>query len=292
MLTKTKSSNLHEPIKLVLVTMDTHLNSAAYRAYEDLKKVIPGATLKIHSASEFASNPGHLQNCKDDIASGDIVIATMLFLEDHYLPILDDLKARRDHCDAMVCAMSAGDVTKLTKIGKLDMSQPASGLMAMLKKLRPSAKDKDGKSKASTAGAKQMKMLRVIPQMLRFVPGTAQDLRAYFLSLQYWLGGSQENMYNMMVNLINRYASGSREALRKNAKALDPVEYPDSGVYHPRMKNRLSSNLSDLPQVVPDAKARGRVGLLVLRSYLVSGNSSRFTGSACLCCWFRRSSSY
>jgi len=238
MLTKTKASNLHEPIKLVLVTMDTHLNSAANRAYEDLKKTIPGATLKIHSASEFAGNPEHLQSCKDDIASGDIVIATMLFLEDHYLPILDDLKARREHCDAMVCAMSAGDVTKLTKIGKLDMSQPASGLMAMLKKLRPSAKNKDGKSKASTAGAKQMKMLRVIPQMLRFVPGTAQDLRAYFLCLQYWLGGSQENMYNMMANLINRYASGSREALRKNAKALDPVEYPDSGVYHPRMKNR------------------------------------------------------
>jgi len=276
MLTKTKSSNMHEPIKLVLVTMDTHLNSAANRAYEDLKKTIPGATLSIHSASEFAGNPEHLQHCKDDIASGDIVIATMLFLEDHYLPILEDLKARRDHCDAMVCAMSAGDVTKLTKIGKLDMSQPASGLMAMLKKLRPSAKDKDGNSKSSTAGAKQMKMLRVIPQMLRFVPGTAQDLRAYFLSLQYWLGGSQENMYNMMVNLINRYAAGSREVLRKNAKALDPVEYPDSGVYHPRMKNRLSSNLSDLPKVVPDAKARGRVGLLVLRSYLVSGNSGHY----------------
>jgi magnesium chelatase subunit H len=276
MLTKTKPSNMHEPIKLVLVTMDTHLNSAAFRAYEDLKKAIPGATLTIHSASEFAGNPEHLQRCKEDIASGDIVIATMLFLEDHYLPILDDLKARREHCDGMVCAMSAGDVTKLTKIGKLDMSKPASGLMAMLKKLRPSPKDKDGKSRSATAGAKQMKMLRVIPQMLRFVPGTAQDLRAYFLCLQYWLGGSQENMYNMMVNLINRYASGSRETLRKNAKALDPVEYPDSGVYHPRMKSRLSSDLNDLPKVVPDAKARGKVGLLVLRSYLVSGNSGHY----------------
>jgi hypothetical protein len=43
MLTKTQSSNLHEPIKLVLVTMDTHLNSAANRAYQDLKKTIPGS---------------------------------------------------------------------------------------------------------------------------------------------------------------------------------------------------------------------------------------------------------
>jgi magnesium chelatase subunit H len=63
-----------------------------------------------------------LARCKADIAQGDIVIVTMLFLEDHFLPILPVLKARRDHCDAMVCAMSAGEVVKLTRMGKFDMS--------------------------------------------------------------------------------------------------------------------------------------------------------------------------
>ncbi|NCV78009.1 MAG: magnesium chelatase subunit H, partial [Burkholderiaceae bacterium] len=50
----------------------------------------------------------------------------------------------------------------------------------------------------------------------------------------------------------------------------------DLGVYHPRMKNRLSEKLSDLPKVIPDSKRRGRVGLLLLRSYLVSGNSGHY----------------
>ena len=236
-----------KPMNMVLITMDTHLNSAARRAERELQKTIPGLSLKIHSASEYAASEKLLTECKNDIAAGDIVIVTMLFLEDHYLPIIDNLRARREHCDAMLCAMSAGDVTKLTRLSKLDMSLPASPLMALMKKLRPTSKDKSGKSKGgATAGAKQMKMLRLIPQILRFVPGTAQDLRAYFLSLQYWLGGSQENLFNLMSYLINRYAAGARASLRENAKAIDPVAYPDLGVYHPRMKGRLSERLQDL----------------------------------------------
>ncbi len=264
-------------MNIVLITMDTHLNSAARRAEQELQKTIPGLSLKIHSASEYATSEKLLTECKNDIAEGDIVIVTMLFLEDHYLPIVENLRARREHCDAMLCAMSAGDVTKLTRLSKLDMSLPASPLMALMKKLRPTSKDKDGKSKGgATAGAKQMKMLRLIPQVLRFVPGTAQDLRAYFLSLQYWLGGSQENLFNLMSYLINRYAAGARASLRESAKAIDPVAYPDLGVYHPRMKGRLSERLQDLPVVVPQPKARGKVGILLLRSYLVSGNSGHY----------------
>jgi len=266
-----------KPMNMVLITMDTHLNSAARRAERELQKTIPGLSLKIHSASEYAASEKLLTECKNDIAAGDIVIVTMLFLEDHYLPIIDNLRARREHCDAMLCAMSAGDVTKLTRLSKLDMSLPASPLMALMKKLRPTSKDKGGNSKGgATAGAKQMKMLRLIPQVLRFIPGTAQDLRAYFLSLQYWLGGSQENLFNLMSYLINRYAAGARASLRENAKAIDPVAYPDLGVYHPRMKGRLSERLQDLPVVVPQPKARGKVGILLLRSYLVSGNSGHY----------------
>ena len=50
--------------------------------------------------------------------------------------------------------------------------------------------------------------------MLRFIPGTAQDVRAYFLTLQYWLAGSDENVANMVRFLVDRYAAGPRQALR------------------------------------------------------------------------------
>ena len=60
-----------------------------------------------------------------------------------------------------------------------------------------------------------MKMLRRLPKLLRFIPGTAQDVRAYFLTLQYWLAGSEENIANMVRLLVDRYADGPRRALAR-----------------------------------------------------------------------------
>ena len=122
-------------------------------------------------------------------------------MEDHFLPVLPALKARREHCDAMVCAMSAGEVMRLTRMGKFSMDKPASGALALLKRLRGKTSTQDNKTGA-TAGAQQMKMLRRLPKILRFIPGTAQDVRAYFLTLQYWLAGSQENIGNLVHILV------------------------------------------------------------------------------------------
>ena len=61
-------------------------------------------------------------------------------------------------------------------------------------------------------------MLKRIPQILRFIPGTAQDVRAYFLTLQYWLAGSDENIANMIRALVDRYADGARRHLRGTLK--------------------------------------------------------------------------
>ena len=41
-----KSKKIAIPIRLVLVTMDTHLNSAARRAQFQLQRAIPGLSLK------------------------------------------------------------------------------------------------------------------------------------------------------------------------------------------------------------------------------------------------------
>jgi magnesium chelatase subunit H len=257
-------------VRVVVVTMDTHLASATDRARGALLRELPGLQLSMHAASEFAASSEALARCEADIALGDIVIVTMLFLEDHFLPLLPALKARREQCDAMVCMVAASEVVKLTRLGKFDMDKPASGPMALLKRLRGN-KDKS----SSSGGAAQMKMLRRIPQMLRFVPGTAQDVRAYFLSMQYWLGGSEENMYNMVRFLVDRYADGPRRSLRGTAKVAAPVEYPEVGVYHPRMAGRLSSEAGSLPGL---AGTQGTVGLLLLRSYLLAGNAGHYDG--------------
>ena len=270
-------------MRVVIVTMDSHLASATERANATLARSLPGLKLSVHAAAEWGDDPAALERCKADIARGDIVIAAMLFLEDHFVPILPALQARRAHCDAMVCAMSAGEVTRLTRMGKFDMAAPATGAMAFLKRLRnkPEAKGEAAGERA-TAGARQMKMLRRLPKILRFIPGTAQDVRAYFLTLQYWLAGSQENIANMVHFLVDRYAQGAREGLRGVVKTHEPVEYPEVGVYHPKMSHpsavgHMAHSVDALPTFATSGK-RGTVGLLLMRSYVLAGNADHYNG--------------
>jgi len=268
-------------MNVVIVTMDSHLASAAERANATLSKAMPGLRLSVHAAAEWGDNPQALARCKADIARGNIIIASMLFLEDHFLPILPDLQARREHCDAMVCAMSAAEVTKLTRMGKFDMLAPATGAMAFLKRLRGKPPGKNDGNKG-TAGAQQMKTLRMLPKLLRFIPGTAQDVRAYFLTLQYWLAGSQDNIANMVRLLVERYAEGPRKPLRLTARPQQPIEYPEIGLYHPRMVHSsavglMARTLDALPKVATTG-SRGTVGLLLMRSYVLAGNADHYNG--------------
>ncbi len=260
-----------QPVNVVIVTMDSHLASATQRAAATLRREMPGLKLSLHAASEFMSNPVELERCREAIATGDIVVATMLFMEDHFTPVLDALQARRDQCDAMVCAMSSTEVMKLTRMGGFSMGGE-SGALGFLKKLKPKRREGDKES----TGMKQMKMLRRIPRLLRWVPGTAQDVRAYFLTLQYWLAGSDVNVANLTRYLVGRYADGPRKGLRSSLKAEAPVEYPDVGVYHPAAAGRIADKVSALP--TPKGKPAGTVGLLVLRSYVLAGNSGHYDG--------------
>jgi magnesium chelatase subunit H len=264
-------------MNVVLVTMDTHLSSAIARATVQLARELPGLSLRVHAASEWSDRPEALERCVADIGVGDIVIVTMLFLEDHFLPVLPALRARRDACDAMVCAMSAPEVSKLTRMGRFTMDGTSGGMMALLRKLRGNA-GKPQAGRPASAGQQQMKMLRRIPQLLRFVPGTAQDVRAYFLALQYWLGGSEENVANLVRALVDRYADGPRKGLRGTLRPQPPVEYPEVGLYHPRMKGRIGESLEALPVLQGEGLPKGRVGLLLLRSYLLAGNAAHYDG--------------
>ncbi len=78
--------------------------------------------LAVHAAAEWGNDPAALERCRADIAQGDIVIATMLFLEDHFLPVLPALAGaprpvRRDGLRACRPARSI----RLTRMGRFSM---------------------------------------------------------------------------------------------------------------------------------------------------------------------------
>ncbi|WOE74535.1 magnesium chelatase subunit H [Alterisphingorhabdus coralli] len=260
-------NNSSPPVKTVIITLDNHLTAAVERANQQLAK--DNISITLHAASDWGSDPELLEAAKADIATADIIIVTMIFIEDQVRMIHSALKARRDHCDAILGLMSTAEIVKLTKIGKYSMDKPAKGPMALIKKMRGSSKP------GANAGAGQMKLLRRLPKILRYIPGSAQDVRQYFLTLQYWLAGSDDNVVDMVRGLVNKYASGERESLRGSFKVEPPREYPEVGVYHPDMAERLTEDVSLLPA---PKKPKGTVGVLMLRSYLLGRDAGHYDG--------------
>ena len=108
-------------LNAVIVTLDNHLSGAIGRVATALAREIPGFSFTVHAASSWASQPSSLEACRQDIAKGDIIIVNMLFLEEHIQAVMPALLARREHCDAMVAFMSAGEVIRLTKLGRFKM---------------------------------------------------------------------------------------------------------------------------------------------------------------------------
>lgn len=255
-------------VNVVLISLDRQLEAAAEKAKRRLQRAIPGLSLSFHAAVDWDKDPKALAACKSAIGEADLVVASMLFMTNHIDAILPDLQARRENCDAMLGCLSAGEVVKLTRLDRFRMDRPQSGPIALLKKLR-------GSSDKAKAGANQMKMLRQVPKILKFIPGTAQDVRAYFLALQYWLAGSDENIENLIRFLLNRYAAGPREVYRGALPAAAPVEYPDTGLYHPSMSPTVATARQKLPL---SRSKRPTVGLLLMRSYILSKDTGHYDG--------------
>ena len=253
---------------VVVLSMDAHLEGPVRFAERDLRRAIPGLKISLFPASEW-EKPGPSQDrVMNAIATANLLVVGMLFLEDQVKPILPALMARAPEADAFVGILSTPDVVQRTRLGKFRMDKPDNGAIKLLKRLR-------GKPSSSSNGEGQAKILRRLPKILKFIPGTAQDVRSYFLAMQYWLGGSNDNVRNLVAYLIDKYADGPRSVLRGKARVGEPVVYPDTGLYHPKMSPTIAEDLSKLPA---RSGQRPKVGLLLLRSYALSADTAHYDG--------------
>ncbi len=249
---------------VVVITLDFHAAGPIERAARRLSRDFPGLSVSVHAAAEWAEAPDRLQAAVRAVETGDVIVTSLLFLEEHVAPILPALSARRGSCDAMAGIISDARIVHTTRLGGLDLGAPSSATMRLLKRLR-------GASKSSTDdGKRKMRFLRRLPLVLKYVPGKAQDLRTWFLVMQYWLASSDENVERMIRLLISRY---SRNRHWRGARVALPESYPDTGLYHPDLKGRITSDPGDLPA----AKAPlGTVGLVMMRSYVISSDTAHY----------------
>ena len=260
------------PFRFVIVTLDAHLAGAFETARAALRRELPSLELSLHVQAEWDADPSAVERARADIARAHVIACAQLFTEEQAAPILDAVRARRDAADAVFCALCTSELTRQTKLGRFSMlgdedRSPLSPL-SLLKKLRGSRED--GKS----SGERQMAALRRLPKLLRFVPGTAQDVRAYFLTIQYWLGGTDTNLVNLVKYHVDRYAAGERAVYRGALTVAEPEIHPEVGVWHPDLPGRgLGEDASALPA---PRRAAGTVGVLVGRSYLLAGNTKHY----------------
>ena len=249
--------------RFVILTLDSHAAGPAERVAPALEADFPGLQVQIHAAAEWAENPGALEAARDAVLHADIIVCNLLFLEDQVMGLMPELKARRDSVDAFIGVVADQALVSMTRMGDLDMSRPASGFMKILKKLKPN-------TKRSSSSEASMKILRRLPQILKLLPGKAQDLRAYFLVMQYWLGGSDDNIREMIRFVVSRYA---RDPQWNRVQAAAPIQYPDVGLYHPDLPARITTDAAALPQ--PENPV-GTVGVLMLRSYVLSADTAHY----------------
>ena len=124
------------PYRVVILTLDSHAAGACARAETRLAAEFPGLRLITLPAAEWGEDPAARARAEAEIARADIVVASLLFLDEHLSAIRPALEARRDRCDAMAGIIADSSIVRLTRMGSLDMTAPESGTAKLLKKLR------------------------------------------------------------------------------------------------------------------------------------------------------------
>ncbi|TVP75753.1 MAG: DUF3479 domain-containing protein, partial [Gemmatimonadales bacterium] len=269
----------------VLVTLDHHLTDAFRQTADRLLQEVGDLELSLHVAADWDGNEAAQEACRQDLQDADMVLVTQMFVPAHADVIRPVLEARRDEYRALVCILSEPGITRLTSMGGFVMGSGSEGgwFRKILARLRGSSGGAGRKS-----GKQQLSTLRRLPQLLRFIPGKAQDMRQWFLAMQYWLSGSPENLEALLRTLLARYGGDEMEALGRDD--VGPRSYPEDGLYHPDLKDAVSGSgsgsgtgadsgsgagITDDPARLPGA-GRPQVGLLLMRSYVLAGNTAHY----------------
>jgi magnesium chelatase subunit H len=259
-------------LRFVVVTMNGHLLGALERAGR--KAADAGVDLRVHVAADWGTDPEALDACRRDLETAELVLVSQLFLEEHATAVRDVLEENRDRYRALVCILSEGELVHLTRMGKLDMSSGGDEKRSKWHPLSVLKRLKGERKSGGTSGKRQMMVLRTVPKILRFLPGAAQDLRAYMLTLQAWLSGSQPNLLALLLLLADRYGE-----LDTGRDVPELRRYPDEGLYHPSLRGGrgtpqgITERLDELPA---PAEPVGTVGLLIMRSYVLAGNTAHY----------------
>merc|ERR1719191_159017 len=178
---------------------------------------------------EELRDPKNYEQFKRDVAEANIFIGSLIFVQELADKVVEAVEPLRDQLDAVCVFPSMPAVMKLNKIGSFTMAsmgQSKNVISQFMKKNKP---------KGTSFQDGMLKLVRTLPKVLKYLPSDkAQDARSFMMSLQYWLGGSPENIEALLLNLAKNYVGPIKEAgLLTTEEFEDPEVIPDMGIWHP-----------------------------------------------------------
>lgn len=222
---------------------------------------------------ELRDQENYEQFCAD-VAAADVFIASLIFIEDLAQKVVEAVAPHRDRLKATVIFPSMPEVMRLNKLGSFTMAQLGQSKSAIAQFMRK-RKEAGG---ASFQDA-MLKLLNTLPTVLKYLPiEKAQDARSFMLSFQYWLGGTPDNLKNLLLMLADKYVYPISEGERADINVLDPVLFPDLGIWHPL----APAMFEDIKEYLNWSNSRSDlgsgplIGLVLQRSHIVTGDDAHY----------------
>ncbi|XP_075474386.1 magnesium-chelatase subunit ChlH, chloroplastic isoform X2 [Primulina tabacum] len=264
-------------VKVVYVVLEAQYQSSLTAAVQSLNQNEEYASFEVvgYLVEELRDENTYKTFCKD-LEDANVFIGSLIFVEELALKVKAAVEKERERLDAVLVFPSMPEVMRLNKLGSFSMSQLGQSKSPFFQLFK-----KKNKSSAGFADS-MLKLVRTLPKVLKYLPSDkAQDARLYILSLQFWLGGSQDNLVNFL-----KMISGSYVPALKGMKIpySDPVLYLDNGIWHPLapcMYDDVKEYLNwygtrrDANEKLKSSNAPV-VGLVLQRSHIVTGDESHY----------------
>lgn len=263
-------------VKVVYVVLEAQYQSSLTAAVQSLNGSNKYASFEVvgYLVEELRDDTTYKMFCQD-LEDANIFIGSLIFVEELALKVKEAVEKQRDRMDAVLVFPSMPEVMRLNKLGSFSMSQLGQSKSPFFQLFK---RKKQGAGFADS----MLKLVRTLPKVLKYLPSDkAQDARLYILSLQFWLGGSPDNLQNFL-----KMISGSYVPALKGAKIpySDPVLFLDSGIWHPLapcMYDDVKEYLNwygtrrDANEKLKSPNAP-IVGLILQRSHIVTGDESHY----------------
>ena len=267
-------------MRAVYVVLEPQYQNALTTAALSINEANPALAIELSGyLIEELRDPQNYADFCADVAAADVFIASLIFIEDLAQKVVDAVAPHRDRLKAAVVFPSMPEVMRLNKLGTFSMAQLGQSKSAIAQFM------KKRKEKGGSAGFQDamLKLLNTLPTVLKYLPvEKAQDARSFMLSFQYWLGGTPDNLRNFLLMLADKYVFAASAGERPALQVVDPVVFPDLGIWHPMapamfedLKEYLNWSASR-PDLSEAARKGPVIGLVLQRSHIVTGDEAHY----------------